>query len=96
MIEFHRDSDGIQKVLSSPQMSAGLAAVAEKIATNVRRQKPDADVVVDSFTTRGGRITGRAAASVAIRDIRARIWQVRDGILTRAAATEGLEVNERA
>lgn len=63
--------------------------LAQRIANNVRSQQPDADVVVDSYTT------DRSAASVTIRDPRARLWQVRDGILTRAAGTVGLRVRSR-
>jgi hypothetical protein len=64
--------------------------VATRIAENVRSQiEPGVEVVVDEYTT------DRAAASVTIRDVRGRLWEVRDGVLTRAAAAQGLEVRRR-
>jgi hypothetical protein len=67
-----------------------MRALAEQVAAQVRAQLPsDVDVVVDSYRT------DRTAASVTIRDPRGRLWQVRDGVLTRAAAGVGLEVTAR-
>lgn len=95
MITFKRDSNGIQKVLNDGRTSDVVAAFATQIAESVSVAHPDAEVVVDRYTTRGGNLTPRAAASVAILDVRGRIWQVRDGVLTKAAAAAGLEVAER-
>lgn len=86
---FRRDNRGIAEILKT-QFKDETHALAEQIAANVRAQKPDADVVVDDY------MTDRAASSVTIRDVRGKLWQVRDGVLTRAAAAVGLEVTERA
>lgn len=86
---FRRDSPGIAAILKSGGFAGMVGSVASQIAGNVRASRPDADVVVDSYTT------DRAAASVTIRDVRARTWQARDGILTRAAAGVGAEVTSR-
>ena len=83
------DHGGIEEVLKSPPVRAVVDGAAQHIAAAVRGQYPGADVVVDSYTT------DRAAAAVTIRDARGRLWQVRDGALTRAAASAGLEVTER-
>lgn len=84
------DHGGITEVLKSSEVAAEVHALAEKVASNARSATAGADVVVDDYTT------DRAASSVTIRDPRGRLWQVRDGVLTRAAAAAGLEVTERA
>ncbi len=84
------DRKGIQEILKSPGMRKVIHEVTEKIAADVRSQlDPGTDVVVDDYTT------DRAASSVTIRDAAGKLWQVRDGVLTRAAAGQGLEVTER-
>lgn len=88
-VQVKLDSAGISQVLHSAGVARALHTKAEEIAGAVRSARPDADVVVDDYTT------DRAASSVTIRDARGRLWQVRDGILTRAAAASGLEVAER-
>lgn len=93
---YRPDRNGVQALLNSPEMAELVTSAAENIAGNVRAQKPDADVVVDKYkAVAKGRFTEREAASVTVRDVRARIWQARDGLLTRAATAEGLEVTER-
>lgn len=87
--QFRRDNRGIRSILLT-EFKDDTHALAESIASNVRSQKPDLDVVVDDYTT------DRAASSVTVRDVRGMIYQVRDGLLTRAAAAAGLEVTERA
>lgn len=88
---FRRDTSGIAEILKSPEMRAALHSVADPIAANIRAQKPDMEgLAVDDYTT------DRAAVSITILDVRGKLWQVRDGILTRAAAAAGLEVTERA
>lgn len=87
-VKFQPDHRGRAELLKS-QFQAETHQLAEQIASHVRATHPDADVVVDDYTT------DRAASSVTIRDVRGRIWQVRDGVLTRAAAAVGLEVTER-
>lgn len=84
------DSAGVLQILKSRGVRAAVRQRAEQIAGQVRLEKPDAqEVVVDSYET------DRAAASVTIRDARGRLWQVRDGVLTRAASSTGLEVTAR-
>lgn len=90
MADIRLDSAGIAKVLNSAPVAAALHDLAENVAADVRAREPDADdVVVDDYRT------DRAAASVTIRDTRGRLWQVRDGVLSKAAAGQGLEVTER-
>lgn len=90
MVKIDLDHSGIAKFLKSSKVAAMTKQAAEDIAQDVRRQAPDAEeVVVDEYET------DRAAASVTIRDVRGRLWQVRDGILTRAAAGKGVEVTEK-
>jgi len=86
--KFKRDSKGIAEILKSSEMAAAMRAKADEIASSVR-SSVDAEVVVDSYQT------DRAAASVTIRDARGRLWEVRDGVLTRAASSAGLEVTRR-
>lgn len=84
------DRAGVAKVLKSAGVRDVVHDVAEKIANDVFAQKPDADaVVVDDYTT------DRAASSVTIKDARGRVWQARDGVLTRAAGRQGLDVTAR-
>lgn len=87
-IQFRLDHQGIAQVLKSHGFAAAVKERAEAIAREVRA-RTDAEVVVDEYTT------DRAAASVTIRDMRGRLLEVRDGILTRAAAATGLEVRRR-
>lgn len=83
------DSKGIAALLNSDAVASAVHDLTERIATNVRGARPEADVVVDDYQT------DRRASSVTIREPQAKAWQARDGILTRAAAAEGLEVTER-
>lgn len=85
---FRRDNRGIAEILRT-EFKDETHQLAEQIASIVRGQHPDADVVVDDY------MTDRAASSVTIRDVSGKVWQVRDGVLTRAAAGVGLEVTER-
>ena len=86
------DSDGIGAVLNSSEVQGLVGSLAESIAASVRTST-SADVVVDRYTATGGRLRGeRGAASVTIRNVRGRLWEVRDGVLTRAAASAGLQV----
>lgn len=84
------DARGIEAMLKSAEVARLVSEVAHGVADDVASSiDPKAEVVVDAYTT------DRAAAAVTIRDVRGRIWQVRDGVLTRAAAAHGLEVTER-
>lgn len=84
------DHPGIRQLLHGDPIAEATNQVAESIANAVRAELPDdAEVVVDSYTT------DRRAASVTIRDARGRLWEVRDGVLARAAAALGLDVVRR-
>ena len=89
MADVRLDSKGIAALLNSDEVASAVHDLAERVAANVRGARPEADVVVDDYQT------DRRASSVTIREAYARRLQVRDGILTRAAAAEGLEVTER-
>lgn len=89
-LRFQRlDHAGVAEILRSSEVRDAVHGLAEEIADAARSQQPGADIVVDDYTT------DRAASSVTIREPQAMTWQVRDGILTRAAAAAGLEVTER-
>jgi len=89
-VQFRRDSNGIAEVLRSRGVRDAIHGLAERVAGRVRALLPaGTDVVVDDYTT------DRAASAVTIRDMSGRLWQARDGVLTRAASAEGLEVRER-
>ena len=83
------DHDGMGEMLKSKPVADVIGGIADSIGDAVTGEVEGAEVVVDKYTT------DRAAASVTIKDARALAWQVRDGILSRPAAREGLEVNER-
>lgn len=89
MSDIKLESKGVLQVLKSSEVADAVEDYARRIAASVTGQQPGADVVVDNYTT------DRAASSVTIRDARGRLWQVRDGILTRAASSAGLEVKAR-
>lgn len=79
------------EVLKGQDVADMVAEFASTVADNVRASLPaGTDVVVDRY------VTDRAAASVTIRDAMGKLWQVRDGVLTRAAAAAGVEVKARA
>lgn len=87
--KFRRDEKGIRDLLKSAWKD-DTHALCEQIAEQCRSAHPDLEeVVVDDYET------DRAASSVTIKDVRGLIYQVRDGLLTRAAASVGLEVTER-
>lgn len=83
------DRSGLAKVLKSDGVRKVVHDLAAEIAGNVSADKPDADVVVDDYTT------DRAASSVTIRDARGRVWQARDGVLTKAAGRAGVKVRSK-
>lgn len=86
--DFRLDHRGLAKLLKSGEFAAAVRREAEAIADSVRAQT-DMEVVVDSYQT------DRSAASVTIRDPIGLGLEVRDGVLTRAAAARGLEVTRR-
>lgn len=90
-LEFDRlDHAGIAEILKSGDMASAVRDIAEGIAARVAASvEADEGVVVDEY------VTDRAAASVTIRDAQAMLWQVRDGVLTQAAAAAGVEVKAK-
>ena len=94
MADLKLDHAGLAAVLKLPGVAQMTHDVAEEIATitteviaNVYGE--DGDVVVDDY------VTDRAASSVTVRHPLAKLWQVRDGLLTRTPATVGVEVVSR-
>lgn len=84
------DHAGVAEMLRSAGVQSAVAALANEVNDSVGSMVDgDVDTVVDEYTT------DRAAASVTIRDARGRLLQARDGVLTRAAASAGLEVTEK-
>lgn len=85
----HMDSDGIEEVLRSPEMADLMLSTAEEI-DGAMLPLPDGDpVVIDQYET------DRQAASVTIAHPLGKLWQARDGVLTKAAAAVGLDVKEK-
>lgn len=87
---FRLDRRGVSQLLKGDLGRAATDA-AHKVADQIRADYPDlaADVDVEAYTT------DRGAASVMVRDSRARELQVRDGLITKAAAKIGLEVKSK-
>lgn len=89
-VDVKLDHPGMREMLNSPEVAAMCVDAARKIAVVVRGSVPaGTDVAVDEYRT------DRAAASVTIRDAAGKLWQVRDGVLTRAAGSIGAEVKAR-
>lgn len=84
------DRKGISTLLRST-LGAAATAKAHEIAAEIRTSHPElADAVdVQEYTT------DRGAASVMVKDGRARELQVREGLMTKAAAAFGLDVVAR-
>lgn len=81
------DHASIRDLLRSDEFRYAVREAADEIATHVRAQRPDVEVVVDS-----GVGENRAWAGVTIRDVRARAIQARHRVFDRAAIAAGLEV----
>ncbi len=86
---FKRDSKGLGQVLKMNGVKRAVHIVAERTMNNALGVWPDADMVVDDY------VTDRAASSVTIREHNAHLREVKEGVLSRAAARAGLEVTER-
>lgn len=87
--EFRLDYAGVREILKGDDFRREVDRVAEGIAAYARvHLPPDAPVEVRRYTT------DRGAATVAIADPRAMGWQARDGVLTRGAASMGVEVRQ--
>jgi predicted transcriptional regulator len=88
---FQRNSKGFEEILKSPPVAKAVHDLAEAIAADVSNQvDADQGVVVDDYQT------DRAASSITIRDAAGKLWEARDGVLTRAASRQGLEVHREA
>ena len=87
---FKLNRRGVSQLLKGDLGRAATEA-ANKLAEQVRADHPDlaAYVDVEAYTT------DRGAASVMVKDGRARELQVREGLMTKAAAKVGLEVKAR-
>ncbi|WP_030670691.1 hypothetical protein [Streptomyces rimosus] len=85
--ELRLNRAGVRELLVSDGVRQMVSAAAERIGARVRAGLPEGtDVVVGHYTT------DRAASTVVIRSIKGMAWQARDGVLTRAAGAEGLDV----
>lgn len=80
------DRAGIRQILTSAEVAAAVHDVAQEIASHAQATQPSADIVVDDY------VTDRAASSVTVRDVKALLWQVKHGHLTRAAAAAGVTI----
>jgi hypothetical protein len=90
MAVFRRNPAGFRHVLNRPLTAQVVHRTASGVADAVQRLEPDAeDVVVDDYQT------DRAASSVTVREPQAKVWAVRDGLWSKAAASVGLEVADR-
>lgn len=87
---FRLDRRGVRGLLQT-QLGAAATAKARELAEVIRSDYPDLADAVDVEEYR----TDRGAASVMVKDSSARELQVREGLLTRAAARVGLEVKAR-
>lgn len=91
-IDFRPDRGGYRHVLKSQELAAEINQLAERIAANAHHTTQagvQLPVVVDEYTT------DRAAASVTIAHPAGLAAQAKHGVLTRAAASVGLEVKEK-
>lgn len=84
------DHAGMKEMLQSAEVATAVHDLAEEVATElIGRSHPDAEIVVDDYTT------DRAASSVTVKHPSALGYQAKFGMVTRAAAEVGLEVKER-
>lgn len=84
---FELDSRGVREILRGEEVRQVIDSLASEVAANVRALVPaGTPIEVRGYTT------DRGAATVVVADPQAMGWQARDGILTRAAGSAGLEV----
>lgn len=97
MSYFSPDRKGIEDVMLSQPVQALVERTAQAVAAAVRTAKPDAPVEVRSYDykPRFYRHGRRAARSVVFARPDGLGRQLRYGIMTKAAASQGLEVKER-
>lgn len=96
-IEFEFDRDGVMEILNGADVQGIMADAGGGIVAEIAAAHPDLEVDLDSYPARPGSgiRDGRRLQSVSIRDVRGMVYQTRDGLMTRAAANQGLEVRER-
>lgn len=87
---FRLDRKGVSKLLKGP-LGGVASEAAEALGDQIRADHPElADAVdVQRYTT------DRGAASVMVKDGRARELQIREGLITKAAAKLGMEVKTK-
>lgn len=84
---FELDHAGVRDLLKGPGVRQLIDGLAADVAANVRALVPSGtEIEVRGYTT------DRGAATVVVKDAQAMGWQARDGVLTRAAGSAGLEV----
>lgn len=84
---FELDAAGVREILRGQEVRGLIDGLAAEVAGNIRALvEPGTTIEVRGYTT------DRGAATVVVADARAMGWQARDGILTRAAGSAGLEV----
>lgn len=84
---FDLDTRGVREILRGEEVRTLIDSYAGQVAANVRALvPPGTSIEVRGYTT------DRGAATVVVADPQAMGWQARDGILTRAAGSAGLEV----
>lgn len=93
---FRLDRQGIAEILNSPEIADLMEDKAYDVAAGVEasgtwvRHGDRGDVIVERYTT------DRAAAAVVVAHPGGIAMQAKHGVLTRAAAAAGLDVNEEA
>lgn len=87
MADVQLDYDAVGELLKSQEMRNAVMEVAVKVAAAV--DADGAPVATRSY------VTDRAAAAVTIMHPKGMLMQARDGVLTRAASSVGLEVKEK-
>lgn len=95
--KFKRDPKAIEELMLSARFQALVEAKAQQVAASARSQYPDVEVTVESYEWRGSRRwpRRRALRSVALADPAGLAIQAKYGVLTRAAASAGMEVRNR-
>ena len=87
LLDFRIDAAGVREILRGEEVRNLIDGKAQEVADNVKALVPaGTQIEVRKYTT------DRGAASVVVADLQAMAWQARDGILTRAAASAGLEI----
>lgn len=99
MSDYRPNPAGVPAILNGSWVEGLVTRAAANTASgvNLTDTADDGDtVVVDAYEFKAkGRTVTRHARSVTIRLPHARLLEIRDGVLTRAAAAAGLEVKAR-